>query len=210
MEPLSTASLSVDEYIARERAADGKSEYLDGRTHAMAGGSPRHNLVAANLTAAIRTRLRGTPCVALTSDQRILIEDTGLYTYPDLAVVCGGVRVHPVFTDTVVNPTVLAEVLSPSTEAYDRGAKFAHYRRIESLREVLLVARDERFVERFVRLDGGDTWRLDTWADEGAAVPLESVGVQVPLDEIYEGLEQLPPEDAPPPPTRLPRPKPRR
>lgn len=210
MDPAVHERLSEDEYIARERAAEHKSEYLDGMTFAMAGGSPRHNLVAANLTVAVGVRLRGKPCVALTSDQRILVNETGLYTYPDLTIVCGGVRVHPRFDDTVVNPTVLAEVLSPSTEAYDRGAKFAHYRRVESVSDLLLVATDEPFVEHYTRSrDDADEWVLRTRGGNGAVLRIESVGVELPLDELYEGLDQLPPE-AGPPATRLPPPKPRR
>ncbi len=200
-----TGRLSEDEYIARERSAESKSEYLDGQVFAMAGGTPRHNLVSANLTAAVATRLRGKPCVALTSDQRILVHQTGLYTYPDLTIVCGGVRAHPGHDDTVVNPTVLVEVLSPSTEAYDRGAKFAHYRRVESVKEILLVATDEPFVERYVRAtDNPEEWVLHTHAGHGA-VRLDSAGIQVPLDEVYSGLDQLPPEV--PTAKRLPRPE---
>lgn len=205
MEPAVLGRVTEDEYIARERAAENKSEYLDGLIHAMAGGSPRHNLLCANITIALGGRLKGKPCIALTSDQRILVAESGLYTYPDLAVVCGGVRVHPRFADTVTNPTLLVEVLSPSTEGYDRGAKFAHYRRIESLREVLLVASDDRFVERYVRAER-DTWRLDTWAGEGVVVHLESVDVELPLDEVYAGIEQLPVPEGPPA-KRLPLPK---
>ena len=196
MDPAVTERLSEDEYIARERAADRRSEYCDGVTFAMAGGSVRHNLVAANLTAAIRVRLRGKPCVALTSDQRILVNETGLYTYPDLTIVCGGVQVHPRFDDTIV----------PSAEAYDRGAKFAHYRRIESLEEVLLVATDEPFVEHYTRVrDDADDWVLHTRAGRGVVLRVESADFDLPLDELYEGLEQLPPEIAAA--KRLPRPK---
>jgi Uma2 family endonuclease len=128
------AVYTEDEYIARERDADHKSEFLRGRVYPMAGASPRHNLIVANLQRAPGNALRDRPCVVLPSDQRVCVEPTGLYTYPDVTVVCGPLRMHPRFDDTRLNPSILVEVLSPSTEAYDRGIKFAHYRRLESLR----------------------------------------------------------------------------
>jgi Uma2 family endonuclease len=194
--------VSEDDYIAREGAAtNGKSEFLHGRAFAMGGGSPRHNLITSNVSGALGTALRGHPCVVLSSDQRVWIEPTGLYTYPDVTVVCGGLKMHPRFDDTLLNPTLVVEVLSPSTEGYDRGAKFAHYRNIESLREVVLVSQGERVVEHYARQDDG-SWRLTTWT-ERQRVPLQAITCELGLDDVYEKVELLDPEPEP----AAPRPK---
>jgi Uma2 family endonuclease len=195
------ASLSVteDEYIALERAAETKSEFFDGVMYAMSGGSPRHNLVATNLARAIGVRLRGKPCIAVNSDQRVLISETGLYTYPDVTIVCGGMKVHERFADTMTNPTIVFEVLSPTTEAYDRGEKFAQYRARESLREYVLVNPYEPLIEHYARAAHGE-WVLRTFEGTEATVALAAAEIAIPLAELYEGTEQLPPDaDAPRP-----------
>jgi Uma2 family endonuclease len=159
----------------------------------MAGASPRHNLLVANLTGALRQALRDRPCVVLASDQRVCIEPTGLYTYPDVTVVCGPLRAHPRFEDTLLNPTVLIEVLSPSTEAYDRGVKFAHYRRLDSLRDYLLVSQAERLVEHYTRERGeAESWRLTTWT-AGQRLSLPGAGCTLAVDEVYEKVDLLAP-----------------
>jgi Uma2 family endonuclease len=194
--------LTEDEYVARERAAtDGKSEFLHGRVFAMAGGTARHNLITSNVSGALGVALRARPCVVLSSDQRVWIEPTGLYTYPDVTVVCGGLRMHPRYDDTLLNPTLVVEVLSSSTEGYDRGAKFAHYRRIDSLREVLLVSQAERVVEHYARADDG-SWRLTTWTEQ-QSVPLPTLSCELPLDDVYAKVDLLAPEPEP----ATPRPK---
>jgi Uma2 family endonuclease len=195
------SGLTEEQYILRERAAHEKSEFLRGRVFAMSGGSPRHNLIIANVSGALRQALRDRPCVVLSSDQRVCIEPTGLYTYPDVTVVCGPLRVHPRFDDTLVNPTVVVEVLSSSTEAYDRGAKFAHHRQIESLREVLLVSQDERVVEHYARLADG-SWRLTTWT-EHQTVEMPALEGGLALDEIYDKVELVAAEPA----SGMPRPR---
>ena len=129
----STHRLSEAEYLAIERAAVFRSEFYDGEMFAMAGGSPTHSLIAGNLIRALGNRLQGGGCLTFNSDLRVKIEDSGLYTYPDVSVVCGELRFADAEEDTLVNPTLLAEVLSDTTEAYDRGEKFGHYRRIASL-----------------------------------------------------------------------------
>jgi Uma2 family endonuclease len=202
MQHAQPSPISEEQYIARERAAtDGKSEFLHGRVFAMSGASPRHNLITANVSGALRTAMRDRPCVVLSSDQRVCVEPTGLYTYPDVTVVCGGLRVHPRFDDTLINPTLIVEVLSPSTEGYDRGAKFAHYRRIESLREVLLVSQVERVIEHYAR-QGDGSWRLTTWT-ERQSVPVAALGCDLALDDVYEKVDSLAPE----PEAGAPRPK---
>jgi Uma2 family endonuclease len=177
--------VSEAEYIARERAAETRHELVNGEVHAMAGASPRHNLVALNLGAELRNRLKGR-CLVLGSDQRVHVSDTGMFTYPDLSVVCGKPTFHPRFEDTLTDPAVLIEILSESTEAYDRGAKFAHYRTLPSLRQYVLVSPTERRVEVFRKNEAG-RWELSEWTSGEA----EIADVAVPLDEIYAGVEQL-------------------
>src|SRR5262249_32000266 len=145
--------VSPAEYLAAERRSETKHEYLRGVVYAMAGASREHNRITLNLGAEIRAQLKGSPFEAFVSDMRVLVEATGLYTYPDVAVVGGERPFLDAEVDTLLNPNVLIEVLSPSTEAYDRGKKFAHYRRIPSLVEYVLVAQDRPLVERFTRRD---------------------------------------------------------
>ncbi len=174
------------EYLARERLAQSKSEYLDGRIHAMAGASRVHSLIAMNLGAELRQRLRESPCEVHGSDLRVLVDETGLFTYPDVTVVCG----EPKFferskLDTLVNPKVIFEVLSPSTEAYDRGGKFGHYRRVASLREYVVVSQERMLVEWFCRGDDG-AWVLREARGAEGVLRLDSLGCEVPLSGIYE------------------------
>src|ERR1044071_3578846 len=133
------ARLTEEEYLRLERAAEFKSEYFDGELFAMAGGTRAHSLISANLTGELRAVLKNTKWVTYNADLRIKTEATGLYTYPDVSIVCGEQRFLDNEQDTLLNPTVVVEVLSDSTEAYDRGKKFEHYRQVPSLREYLLV-----------------------------------------------------------------------
>src|SRR2546427_1385475 len=147
-----------EEYLALERKADYKSEYVNGQVIAMAWANRSHNLIAGNLYREVSRQLRGRPCEAYISNMRVKVSRTGLYTYPDVVVVCGEIHFEDVHNDTLLNPTVIVEVLSASTEAYDRGEKFAHYRRLESLQEYLLVAQDKVRIEHYVRQ--GAQWVL--------------------------------------------------
>lgn len=180
------ARVSEAEYIASERLADRKHELLNGEVLAMAGASRQHVLVATNLAAELRAKLRGR-CLVFNSDLRVNVSATGMYTYPDVTIVCGHPVFHPRFEDTLVNPTAIVEVLSESTEAYDRGAKFAHYRALESLREYVLVTPGERRVESFRKNEAG-RWELSEWTGSAEA---ELVGVTIGLDEVYAGVELL-------------------
>ncbi len=180
--------MSSQEYLRRERAAEFKSEFFDGEVFAMSGGSPRHSLVKTNVTGELRNQLSGRPCTAYDSDLRVKVDATGLYTYPDASVVCGSLEFDDNDRDTVLNPTLLVEVLSPSTEAYDRGKKFNHYRRIKSLREYLLVSQDEAKIERFQRnVDG--TWTLTEASGLEATLHLPSLGIDLSLREVYEKVD---------------------
>jgi Uma2 family endonuclease len=183
--------LNPAEYLAIEVASEGRHEFHDGEMFAMSGGSYWHNLVKDNLAHAIRNRLAGRGCTVLTSDQRVKVDATGLYTYPDVVVFCG----KPVFEDGVhysaVNPLVLAEVLSDSTEKYDRGVKFGHYRQLPSVEEYLVLAQDRVSVERYRRQTAGDpgSWLLIAVTDPAGTVDFDSLGVAVPVAEIYAGVE---------------------
>jgi Uma2 family endonuclease len=194
MHSMSTAEkrrLTPAEYLAIEVASEGRHEFYDGEMFAMSGGSYWHNLVKDNLAHAVRNRLAGRSCTVLTSDQRVKVDATGLYTYPDVVVFCG----KPVFEDGVhysaVNPLVLAEVLSDSTEKYDRGVKFGHYRQLPSVEEFLVLAQDRVSVERYRRQTAGDpgSWLLTAVTDPAGTVDFESLGIAVPVAEIYAGVE---------------------
>lgn len=179
------------EYLAIEVASERRHEFYAGEMFAMGGGSYWHNLVKDNLAHSIRNCLADRRCTVLTSDQRVKVDATGLYTYPDVVVFCG----QPVFEDDVhysaTNPLVLAEVLSDSTERYDRGVKFGHYRRLPSVEEYLLLTQDRISVERYRRqstADGG-AWILTAVTDPAGAVEIESLGISVPVAEIYADVD---------------------
>lgn len=171
------------EYLALERKSLTRNEYYRGEIFAMAGASREHNLIAGNLNREIGNQILDRLCESYSSDMRVLVDETGLYTYPDVIVVCGGPEFLDGETDTLLNPTVIFEVLSESTEAYDRGAKFRHYRRIRSLKEYVLVAQDRMMVERYTRQ--GDDWLLTEFSDPGQPLRLESIDCAIPLERIY-------------------------
>jgi Uma2 family endonuclease len=189
--------LSPDAYLAIERRSEEKHEYHRGEMFAMGGASRQHTLIVGNIAGELRERLRGRPCETYMLDMRVLVRPTGLFTYPDVTVVCGEPRFLDGVFDTLTNPTVIVEVLSPSTEAYDRGRKFDHYREIASLREYVLVAQDRMSISLYRR--EGDLWTLRHASDAGGVVTLEAIGCELPLAQVYERVE-FPPE--PPPPAR--------
>jgi Uma2 family endonuclease len=182
-----TQWISPEEYLEFERAAEAKHEYLDGAIYAMAGASLQHAEIVTNTLVSLLPQLRGSPNRVLISNMRVKVSDTGLYTYPDILVVGGGAQLEDDHRDTLLNPTVIGEVLSPSTEAYDRGDKFAQYRRLCSLREYLLISQDRCRVEQYVR--AGEEWVLTEFTGPDARVPLESIGCALPLAEVYEQVE---------------------
>ncbi len=174
--------VSYEEYLALEATADVKHEWLDGIIYATSGGTPSHARIAFNFGRALGNALVGMPCAGFTSDLRVRVRETGLATYPDISVVCGGVEADPKDKNAATNPTLLVEVLSETSEAYDRGEKFAHYRRIPSLREYVVVGQTEPRVEVF-RRNPDDTWTLHEFT--GGLVRLQSIDVAVPLTDIY-------------------------
>jgi Uma2 family endonuclease len=182
--------VTADEYLERERRSETKHELVHGVAVAMAGGTPKHNAIAANVIGALKQRLRGRRCVVFPSDQRVHVAATGLFTYPDVTVVCDTPRFHPNGRDTLINPRLVAEVLSSSTEAYDRGAKFAHYPSIASLEEYVLVSQTSERVEHYRRLETGQ-WLLTVNEGGDTVLVLPGLGCEIGLAEIYEGLELL-------------------
>ncbi|MGH2545026.1 MAG: Uma2 family endonuclease [Ardenticatenaceae bacterium] len=180
-----------EEYLALERKAEYKSEYLHGLIFAMAGASRRHNLVAGNLFREISLQLRGRSCEAYIADMRVKVSATGLYTYPDVAALCGEPRFDDTHMDTLVNPAIIVEVLSDSTEAYDRGEKFAHYRRLVSLKDYVLIAQERVRVEHYVRQ--ADQWVLSEISEPSDLLHLASLGCDVAVSDIYDKVD-FPPE----------------
>ncbi|MGB9182213.1 MAG: Uma2 family endonuclease [Pyrinomonadaceae bacterium] len=177
--------LTPEEYLAIERKAEYKNEYLDGAVVAMTGASRKHNLITLNIAREISRQLRGRPCEAYANDMRVRVPSTRLYTYPDVAVVCGEPQFEDDFVDTLLNPTLIVEVLSESTEAYDRGKKFGLYRTIESLAEYLLVAQDEYRIEQYVKQPDG-RWLLSDYRTLDDVVELTSIQCQLALQEVYD------------------------
>ncbi|RYG25608.1 Uma2 family endonuclease [bacterium] len=175
--------ISPQEYLRQERArTDGRSELINGEIHMMAGASLTHTILTSSIDVALNTRLANTPCQAVTSDLRVKSDETEMYTYSDVVLFCereyeDGVQ------DTLKTPLVIFEVLSPSTQSYDRGDKFTHYRTIPSLRHYVLVSADQRTIDHFAR-QSGDTWLLSTFRGN-ELLRLDPPGVEVPLDEIY-------------------------
>lgn len=179
-------SISLLEYQALDAASDVKSEYFRGEVFAMAGGTPEHSLVCANFIGESRFALKGRPCVVYTSDLRVKVDATGLYTYPDASIICGELLRDEFVSNTALNPTVIVEVLSESTETYDRGKKSSHYRQIESLQELVLISQDRVSVECYVRKPQGH-WLLRESLQLDDSLLLESVGIEIALREIYRG-----------------------
>lgn len=176
------AQMSVAEYVAFEAKSETRHELLDGEVFAMAGGTPEHAALAISVASLLHQALRGKPCRVYSSDMRVRVQATRLTTYPDVTVVCGKLEVDAEDRLAAVNPVVIVEVLSESTASYDRGAKAAHYRRLPSLMEYVLVAQDEQRIELHRRVEG--RWEIHE-ASVGEHLPLVSVGVELDVAEVY-------------------------
>lgn len=172
-------------YVMLEHDSAVKHEYLRGQVCAMSGGTPAHARIAGNVLTSLSMQLRDKKCSAFTSDLRIRVQATDLATYPDVSVVCGSLELDPEDPKghTVVNPRVVVEVLSPSTEAYDRGEKLAHYKQIPALAEIVLVAHDRREIE-IVRREADGTWSARVWRD-GELARVESIACDLALADVY-------------------------
>jgi Uma2 family endonuclease len=178
--------LTPEEYLDLDRKSEIRNEYYRGRMWAMSGGTYRHALVILNLSSELRATLKKRPCMVTASDVRVRVAPEGLYTYPDVAVVGGEPRLLDGRKDTLLNPTLVIDVLSPSTEGYDRGFKSVHYRRLESLQEYALVWQTEPRVEVFRRQDAAGHWLLSEFIGLDAMCLFDSVNASVPLAEIYD------------------------
>jgi Uma2 family endonuclease len=182
---MATAALThytPEEYLALERHAEFKSEYIDGRIVAMSGARRPHVVIVSNLDRELGNRLLDTPCEVYPADMKVRIVPSNRYVYPDLSVTCEP-RFDDDHTDVLLNPVLVIEVLSDSTEKYDRGDKFLHYRRIESLREYVLVSQKEANVETFVR--EGDFWRATSVEGLDGSLVLPSLELEIPMRRIY-------------------------
>jgi len=186
MEARDLQRMSIAEYIALDRSSDEKWEYVNGEAFAMSGASPRHNAVSVNILKSILKQISG-PCFPLHDGQKVETEATGSFHYPDISIVCGKPR-YGTDRHALTNPSVLFEILSPSTGDYDRGAKFDHYRTIPELREYVIVFVETRRVEHRKRLDDG-RWLLTDHI--GGDVPIEVANISLSFDEIYENLERV-------------------
>ena len=177
--------ITPEQYLEIERAAGHKSEYFNGEMFAMAGAPENHNLIQTNTVRELSTQLRQRPCRVYASDMRVQVRETELYTYPDAVVVCGQPTFLDARRDTLLNPTLVVEVLSHSTEAYDRGRKFEHYQTIESVRYYLLISSERVRTDLFMIAEG--RWSAASRLED--TIEWEAVGCQLKLADIYEKVE---------------------
>ncbi len=188
--------MSPAEYLAFERAqTDARHEYLNGEIVAMSGASLAHNTIVSNLVISLGIQMRGRSCNVFANDMRVKIPATSLYTYPDVVAFCGVPELEDKTADTLLNPSVIIEVLSPSTEAYDRGAKFAHYQRIDTLQAYVLVSQDRPRIELFIKRTSGD-WLYFVADATDATVRLDAIDCELLVSEVYEGVHMIPTENA--------------
>lgn len=188
--PQAIDQCTPEEYLRREYEASERHQYYRGEIFAMSGGSPAHSLITANVIREVGLRLKGKSCRVYESNLRVRIPRTTLYTYPDASVVCGPLQFDPLDKrqQSILNPTLIVEVLSPSTEAWDRGGKFESYRQIESLREYVLVASQQALIETYFRQAGG-TWIYAVADETGSVVHFNSVAIELPLADVYDGAD---------------------
>ncbi len=180
--------LTPEQYLEIERKAEFKSEFFRGEMFAMSGASRQHNRISSNLVGELHNRLRNSPCETYGSDMRVRVSKTGLYTYPDLSITCDKPQFVDDQVDTLLTPKVLIQILSDSTEKYDRGTKMTHYMQIDSLQEYVLVSQSTPRVEVYRRSADGE-WTYREARDLSASITLESVGITLPLSEIYLRVE---------------------
>lgn len=187
MSAIARTKLTAKDYLEFERKSHIKHEYFDGEIFAMSGAKRNHNKVSTNLGGLVWQHLKGKNCESYSNDMRVFVPQTGLYTYPDLVVVCGEPQFQDDVFDTLLNPVLLIEVLSDSTESYDRGKKFQHYRSIESLQEYVLVSQDEARVEKYVR-HGDGFWLLSEAVGLESEIEFTSIECRLALREIYDKI----------------------
>lgn len=186
--PRTLSHFSPEEYLAFERGTDARHEYLDGHVYAMAGESIEHSRICVNVAGELRARLKGRPCEVLSPNMKVVTSPSGLFSYPDVVVVCGEPLFYDQRRDILTNPTIVFEVLSPSTEAYDRGEKFLRYRtQIDALREYVLVSQHRPLVEHYVRQPDG-SWGYSSSGSIDEVVEMISIDCRLPLSEIYDRI----------------------
>ncbi|HLK55452.1 MAG TPA: Uma2 family endonuclease [Chthonomonadaceae bacterium] len=179
--------ITEEEYILRERASEIKSEYYQGRVYAMAGGTPQHNEICGNAIRELGNELEAKPCTVYTSDQRIRVEATRLNTYPDVSVVCGEKHFAALDENTLINPILIVEVLSPSTANYDRTTKFDHYKNIPSFTDYLLIYATHVRVEHYVR-QGENAWLQSVAIQRDAEISITNLGISLSVERLYRNL----------------------
>lgn len=175
---------SPEEYLANERVSQVKSEYVNGHIYAMAGSSPEHSAITVNVTVALGSQLIDEPCQAYSSDMKVGTSHSSIFAYPDLSVVCGEPSFHDEQRDVLNNPKVIIEVLSPSTEAFDRGKKFARYQLLESLTDYILIAQDEPRVDHYEK-QADDEWLLHIAHGLDAKIHIASINCDLTLAQVY-------------------------
>lgn len=188
MQPQTLIRLTPEQYLFVERQSDTKSEYFDGEIFAMAGASREHNQISTNLVRVLGNQLLDKPCSVYSSDMKVRIEKARKYTYPDLVIACQTERFEDEHRDVLLNPVVILEILSDSTEAYDRGRKFLHYQLLDSLNDYLLVSQDVSLIERFTRREDG-TWFYAEFHGLDAVVEIESIGCGLRLGDVYHKVD---------------------
>jgi len=189
-QPLPVERCTPEEYLALERCADERHEFYHGEVFAVSGRTPDHSLIISNVNGELGNRQKGKPCRVYESNLRVRIPRTAHYAYPDASVICGEREFDPLDSrkETVTNPALIVEVLSPSTEAWDRGGKFQSYRQIASLREYVLVSSDKPLVETFLRQENG-SWSLYSFAGLTGRAKLALLGIELDLAEVYSGVQ---------------------
>lgn len=183
---------TTDDYLACERQSEIKHEFWHGELFAMAGASEAHNLIVTNVVSELRTQLKGRPCKVYSNDMRVRIAPKKAYTYPDVVVVCGTPQFEDDRRETLLNPTLIVEALSPSTEAHDRGLKFESYRAIPSLQEYVLISQTKPLIERYVRQENTRFWMFDEAAGLDAGIELTALAGRLALAEVYDKIEFAP------------------
>lgn len=180
-------NFSIAEYLEIEQEASDKHEYYRGEMFAMAGAGPKHNIIFKNIFRELAYTLKGKPCQPYGSDQRIHIPENGLFTYPDISIMCGDIDTSKEDKDSIIHPVMIFEILSPSTRDYDRGSKFTFYRAIATLKEYILVDSDSISVEVF-RLNENRFWQLEEYNQMNQSLQLQTLGFSIPISEIYDGV----------------------
>ena len=188
MTPNPIKKMTPAEYLAFERASDEKHEYRNGEIVAMSGAKRNHNSISTNLSGLLWQHLKGKECENYSTDMRVFVPETNTYNYPDIVVVCGEPEFQDSVPDTLLNPVLLIEILSDSTESYDRGLKFENYRSINSLREYVLVSQNRPAVEKYVK-HGDGFWLLSSVKGLDADITLESIDCPLSLDEVYDKVK---------------------